>query len=438
MNFRYARRTDHSRSFMTPTTQLALDGGRPSLANGHNASSSSSALPGLDVSHAVPPPDAAEWNHPKVAKLERHWQRSTGRAHVVACRSGRVALHIALAGLELRNGDEVICPADAIELAHALSRSDLVAVPADLDPRTLHIAPEEVERAVTDRTQAIVVLDSHGTTADYNAIDAVADRHGLALIEDGSQSLGAAYDRRPVGSLGEVSLCSLTGEDVRSSLGTCGLFATDNDALAAGARRMLLVNNDLVDDAGADGNATTGWTCQLSGLDAAVADTQLHVREERLAARCVNGSHLRDRLRAVPGIWIPDIVRSATHVYTSLPMVVVPDELGLPEAAASTLRDTVIDCLTAEGLWVDRWQPQPLGIAFGLGPTLNHAKGDFPVAEAMLATGLVLGRHRSPFDPPQTIATMDRIADCYHKVFVTNTARLRSLTEQRFNASVMT
>ena len=363
-----------------------------------------------------------------VARLERRWQDATGRAHVVACRSGRVALRLAVASLDLSPGDEVVFPADAVELAHAINRNDLVAVPADLDPRTIHIDPEAVEAAITERTQAVVAVDCHGTTADYRVLGAIAARHGLAMVEDGSQSLGATYNHGPVGSHGDVSLCSLTGNDARSSLGTGGLLATDDDTMASVARRMLLVNNEPPE----------GWTCQLSELDAAVADAQLRQRHDRLVTRCVNGSHLRDRLGSIAGLWVPDTVRTASHVYTSLPMVVVPDELGLPEPTAAVLRDTVIDCLTAEGLWIDRWQPQPFTDTYGFDGAYDAEPGEFPVAEWLMTTGIVLGHQRPPFDPPHTTATMDRIADAFIKVFVDNADRLRRLTEERYNATNMT
>lgn len=405
------------------------------MAKGYDASWPPTGSAGIGALAGVPPPEADDWNHPMVARLERHWQDSTGRDHVIACRSGRVALLFALTSLDLGPGDEVICPADSVELRHYLERSGLIAVPADLDPQTLQLSPEAVEQAITVNTQAVVVVDQHGTTADYRALRSVADRHGLALIEDGSQSVGAAYEGRPVGSFGHISLCSLVGEDVRSSLGTGGLFATDCPDLAATARRLLIVNNEAGMASGGEG--ATGWTCQLSDLDAAVADSQLRRRQDRIADRCMNGSHLRARLASIAGIWTPDVLRSASHVYTSLPLVVVPDELGLPESSAVTLRDTVVDCLTAEGLWVDRWQPQSLGAALGSGSGMGGRPGEFPVAEALLANGIMLGPQRSPFDPPHTIETMDRIAECFEKVFVENADRLRSLTLQRSELNAM-
>ncbi|MEL7155034.1 MAG: DegT/DnrJ/EryC1/StrS family aminotransferase [Actinomycetota bacterium] len=381
-------------------------------------------------------------------KLERRWSDATGRTHVVACRSGRVAMALALAGLELEPGDEIICPGDALAVARAVTSAGYTAVAADLHPLHLHLDPNAVEDAITDRTRAVIAVDQHGTTADYRSLSDICRRHGLSLIQDGSQSLGAIFDQRPVGSHGDASICSFVGEDLRSSLGTAGIYATDDHDLAMAARRRLLVNNEAT-PLGFEPDAMSGWSCQLSELDAAVCEVQLRTTWSRLATRARNGRHLRRRLASIPGIWVPDAVRGASHVHTSMPLLVMPDELGLGEHTAATLRDTVIDCLTAEGLWIDPWHPQPFGRepfgrqAAGRGPQpalepwAIHARpaGHMPVASALLATGMVLGQARCPFDSPNDEKTMDRIAECFAKIFVENADRLRTITEERHRIS---
>ncbi|MEM8925762.1 MAG: DegT/DnrJ/EryC1/StrS family aminotransferase [Actinomycetota bacterium] len=393
-------------------------------------------------------PGTEPFGQPMLRKLERRWADAVGRRHAIACRSGRVALVLALAGLEMEPGDEVIIPGDAVWLARAVAAAGYTPVATDLHPLHLHIDPQAVVAAIGPRTRAVVAVDLHGTTADYRQLVEICGRRGLSLIEDGSQSVGALFDQRPVGSHGEASICSFVGRDLRSSLGTAGLYATDDDDLAAAARRRLLVNNEHTDPMGPtdplgpdDGMA--GWTCQLSELDAAVCENHLRASWSRLGTRVRNGTHLRRRLSSLPGIWVPEPVRGANHVYTSLPLTVLPDELGLAESMAAALRDVVVDCLTAEGLWVDRWSPQPLGGATPggarpapvAGPVpwaiYGRAAGELPVAAALAATGLVLGSDRCPFDDPHTTDTMDRIADCFAKIFVDNADRLRDLTEER-------
>lgn len=431
-----------------PNIQLALDGGAPSLATGYQPSWPSDRRPASDLLMAVRQgPEADTWGQPMAQKLERRWRDATGRAHVIACRSGRVALAIALAGLDLEPDDEIICPGDALGVARAVGFAGGIAVAADLHPLHLHLDPKAVEAAITNRTRAVIAVDQHGTTADYRSLGEICRRHGLSLIQDGSQSLGAIFDQRPVGSHGDASICSFVGEDLRSSLGTAGVYATDDDDLAMAARRRLLVNNEAT-PLGFDPDTLSGWSCQLSELDAAVCEAQLRTIWSRLATRVRNGRQLRRRLASIPGVWVPDAVRGASHVHTSMPLLVMPDELGLGEHTAATLRDTVIDCLTAEGLWVDPWNPQPFGqigrgrnSGLALEPALEpwaiHARpaGDLPVASALLATGMVLGQSRCPFDAPHDGDTMDRIADCFKKIFVDNVDRLRAITQERYHLS---
>ena len=423
-----------------PATRLALDGGRPILASGIQSLWLSADVADLDVLAAIQSRTAGDYNNRFVSKLERRWRDASGRAYGVACRSGTVALRLAVASLELKPGDEVICPADAGHLARALSHDDIVAVPVDLDLKTHHIDPKAVEAAIGERTRAVLAVDKHGTTANYRALTAIGRRKRISVIEDGSSSLGAEFERQPVGSLGDVSICSLHG-DAGSALGTGGLYATDDDLLAAIARRSLLVKNDSW-PAGAAPIPTqerppgeedlfplSSQASQLSELDAAVGDAQLRRLEDESSVRAENGIHLRGRLSVIPGILVPEIEKGASHVYTSFPLMVLPDELGLAESTAPVLRDAIIDALTAEGLEVDRWQPQP-------GPNWSTT-GQFPVTDDLTVSAFVLGQQRALFGPPHTIETMERVADCFLKVVVNNVDRLRQLTLERFRAHVM-
>jgi len=421
---------------MSRSGDLALDGGSPALAAAGEVSWFAADHPDTDVWRKVRSSASGERQQHFVFDLERHWQEVTGRIHGVACRSGSVALRVAFASLDLKAGDEVICPADAIDLAAVLRRSDVVAVPVDLDLRTLHIDPAAVEAAITHRTQAIVAVDRYGTAANYRSLTSVARHHGLALVEDCSQSLGAFYDHRPVGAHGDLSICALTGDAASAALGTGGLLATDDDELALNARRIVLVSNEARPQKSTiDGDSLTGFTCRLSELSAAVGREQLRRNDDVLAARCDNGSHLRNRLSSIPGIWVPDVERGASHVYASFPVLVLPDELGLPEAAGTALRDTVNDCMAAEGVRLDRWPDQP-GHHLGQWPT-RQPGGAYPVAEALIADGLLLGRDGALFAPPNTTDQMDQIADCFAKVLVDNASRLRQIALERFHTHVM-
>jgi dTDP-4-amino-4,6-dideoxygalactose transaminase len=457
---------------MSAHNRLALDGGRPQLATEDIASwpqftsdddvaalrAARRAVDGIDafdplgdpatdgIAHGATADARTSTGGPlrrtRVAQLERAWSAVTGRTDVLACSSGEVAARLLTVGLELDAGDEMILPAGA-PLAPAMASMGVVPVYVDVDPQTLHIDPRAIEAAVGDRTRAVMAVDRYGTTADYRELDRITTNAGIALIEDGSSSIGATFERRPVGSLGTTSICVLRNHATGLALGTGALYATDDPAQGANAQRLLLVHDPLCSDltmgdglsAGAvpvprvtdrPGSAAS-FLAHLSGpiamsdLDATVAIDRLDSVEREVAARSVNGAHLRRALDEIPGIWMPKVARGASHTYASFPLVVVPDELGLPESTVSVLRDTLVDCVTAEGLWIDsaqrRGQPTP---------------GDqFPVLDAAIAGGLILGDARSPLTATGGTDHMDRIADCFIKILVENLDRVRQLTLDR-------
>ncbi len=361
---------------------------------------------------------------------------------MVGCASGEVAARLLAVGLELEAGDEVIVPAGA-PLAPALASMGVVPVAVDVDPQSLHIDPRAAEAAFGANTRAVMAVDQFGTTADYRALAHITAQAGIALVEDGSASIGATFDRRPVGALGTTSVCILRNPGSGPALGTGALLATDDPGQAANAQRLLLTHDPLAGELTIGGVFPLGTAssptsdhppepahslrAELSGpipmsdLDAAVALERLEAIERDLAARSANGAHLRRALAEIPGIWMPEPVRGATHTYSSFPLVVVPDELGLPESTASVLRDTLVDCVTAEGLWIDaaqrRGQPAP-------GPR-------FPVLDAAVSGGLLVGDARSPLGAIDGTEHMNRIADCFVKILIDNIDRVRQLTIER-------
>ncbi len=428
---------------MTAPLRLALDGGTPCLATTPVAQWPAIEF-GDDLIAALAPGLAAGMlpgSAQLVRRLERRWSDLVGRSYVIACRSAGAAARLSAVSLELGAGDEIVCPVDATAIAWAMaSAAEAVPVFVDLDPQTLSIDPVAVEAAVTDATRAVLAVDNHGAPADYGALTTVARRHGLLMVEDGSASVGATYEHHPVGSLGLAGFCGLGHPGPPAGPLAGAFFATDDPEVADSARRVLLVSDDL----GLPATGSTpgaGWGYRITEIDAVVADSYLNRLDYEVTVRAANGRHLCRSLDDVAGIWMPAAPAGATTVHTSIPMLVQPDELGLPETAATALRDTLIDCTTAEGLWCDRSQPHAIvsTAARGLSQTGQRRpmprRAEFPVADAMWASGLVLGGRRGGFDPLQSLQTMDRIADCFTKILVDNVDRLRQLTIERMRVT---
>ena len=428
---------------MTAPLRLALDGGTPCLASTPVAQWPAFE-PGDDLIAALGSgfaPGLLPGSAHLVRRLERRWGDLVGRSYVIACRSAASAARLSAVSLELTAGDEIVCPVDATATGWAMATAtEAIPVFVDLDPQTLSIDPVAVDAAVTDATRALLAVDNHGAPADHGTLAAVARRHGLMVVEDGSESVGATYDHHPVGSLGLAGFCGLGHPGPPAGPLAGAFFATDDPEVADNARRVLLVSDDLGLPV-TSSTAGTGWGYRITEIDAVVADNYLNRLDYEVTVRAANGRHLCRSLEEVAGIWMPATPAGGTTVHTSIPMLVQPDELGLPETAATALRDTLIDCSTAEGLWCDRSQPQAMTSAAaagtaGFGPRrAMPRRAEFPVADAMWASGLMLGGRRGGFDPLQSLQTMDRIADCFTKILVDNVDRLRQLTIERMRVT---
>ena len=177
---------------------------------------------------------------PKVAEFERALAAVAGTADAVAVSTGTAALHAALYAVGVATGDEVIVTAMTFA-ASANAAAFLGATPvfADVRPDDLLIEPRHVEAGITKRTKAIVAVDYAGQPCDYDALGAIAKKHGVALVDDACHAIGGSYCGRPVGSLATISAFSF--HPVKHvATGEGGAVTTDDNDLA---RRVRLFRN---------------------------------------------------------------------------------------------------------------------------------------------------------------------------------------------------
>lgn len=247
-----------------------------------------------------------------VADLEDRLAEYFEVRHAVLTSSGTAALHSAYAALGLGDGDEVIVPAytfhaTATPLFHLRAKPVLV----DCDPLG-NLDPEQVEAAITPATKALVVTHMWGVPAKLDKLTAIADRHGLALVEDGSHAHGAAYNDRKVGSFGTVAAFSMNGPKPLSA-GEGGFVLTDDEEVYY---RTLLhgqynkrCRTEIPKTHSLSRYAVTGMGLKLRihPLAAALASDQLDHLDARLAARRRIASRMIDALRDVPGIRVPEV-----------------------------------------------------------------------------------------------------------------------------------
>jgi dTDP-3-amino-3,4,6-trideoxy-alpha-D-glucose transaminase len=176
---------------------------------------------------------------PEVEAFEAEFAAASGVAHAVGVNTGTDALMLALKVLDIGPGDEVVtAPLTAAYTALAIRMAGATPVFADLDPARCTLAPATVEAAITPRTRAIVPVHLYGQPADMTALAAIADRHGLPIVEDCAQAHLATSDGRPVGTFGTLSAFSFYPTKNLGALGDGGAVVTNDAGLAARLRRL--------------------------------------------------------------------------------------------------------------------------------------------------------------------------------------------------------
>lgn len=218
---------------------------------------------------------------PEVGALERALARRVKVAHCIACSSGTDALQLALRGLGIGPGDEVIVPGFSF-VASASSVALVGARPVyvDISPATCLIDSERVEAAITPRTRAFMAVSLFGQCADMAALGALAEARGLAVVEDAAQSLGATYHGRPSGSLSRVAATSFFPSKPLGAYGDGGALFTDDDDLADRLRSLARHG-----EVARYHHLHLGLNSRLDTLQAAILLVKLECFEEELERR---------------------------------------------------------------------------------------------------------------------------------------------------------
>lgn len=239
-------------------------------------------------------------------EFEKHYADMLGRKYALASPNGTAAILDAMYGLAIRPGDEVICPSitywASIVQAYVLGATPVFA---DVDPETLCIDPADLERRLTPRTKAVVVVHYAGMPADMDAIMAIAAKRNVAILEDGSHAHGARYKGREVGTFGDVAAFSLmTGKSL--PVGEGGILLTDDRRIY---ERALLYSHYTRHDEIAlaelkpfAGLPAGGFKHRMHQLSAAFGLVQLDLFPAQMAEidRAMNA--FCDLLEDVPGI----------------------------------------------------------------------------------------------------------------------------------------
>ncbi|MFN7279881.1 MAG: DegT/DnrJ/EryC1/StrS family aminotransferase [bacterium] len=240
----------------------------------------------------------------------------TGARHVIPCANGTDALQIAMMALGLQPGDEVITPSFTyIATTEVVALLKLKPVFVEVDPQTFCIDPAAVEKAITPRTRAIVPVHLYGQSAPMEALLDIARRHGLHIIEDNAQAIGATYTFsdgtiRQTGTMGTIGTTSFFPSKNLGCYGDGGAILTNDDALAD-KLKMIANHGQKVRYY----HEVVGCNSRLDTIQAAILDVKLKRLNDYIAARQAVAAAYDHAFAGHPAITTPKVAPGNTHVY---------------------------------------------------------------------------------------------------------------------------
>lgn len=283
----------------------------------------------------------------RVAMLEACFSKVCGVHHAVATSSGTAALHVALLAHGIESGDEVITTAFTfIASTNCILYVGATPVFVDIDPDTFNIDPDQVERAITPRTKAILAVDLYGHLCDMNALKSIADKHGLVLIEDACQAIGASVDTttdgtpggQMAGSFGTGVFSLYATKNVQAAEG--GIITTDDNEFAAKCR--LLRNHGMQRRYY---HEQLGYNFRLSEVHAAIGVVQMDRISAFTERRRANAQYLNTHLESVI---TPKVKPGYNHVWHQYTIRVQGD------------RDAAVKQLNEAGIGTGIFYPVPV------------------------------------------------------------------------------
>jgi UDP-2-acetamido-2-deoxy-ribo-hexuluronate aminotransferase len=314
---------------------------------------------------------------PEITELEKRLAAYVGTKHCITVSSGTDALLIALMAIGIKPGDEVITtPFTFIATGEVIALLGAKPVFVDIDPRTYNIDPALIEAAITDRTRAIMPVSLYGQCAEFDAINAIAAKHSLTVIEDACQSFGATYKGRKSCALSDIACTSFFPSKPLGCYGDGGACFTDDDALALKMRQVMNHGQDRRYH-----HPMIGLNGRFDTLQAAVLLAKLDIFEEEVALRAAIGTQYSAMFAAAAdgSIITPFIEEYNTSVYAQYTIQVEN-------------RDALQQALQAKGVPTAVHYPVPLNLqpAFA---ALDRPAGSFPVAEAVAGKVMSLPMH---------------------------------------------
>ncbi len=309
---------------------------------------------------------------PKLAEFERNVAEYTGTKHAVAVNSGTSGLHLCVRALRLKAGDEVITtPFSFVASANVLLYEKVVPVFVDIDSTTLNIDESKIEAAITAKTKAIMVVHVFGRPSPMREIMEIANRYNLKVIEDACEAIGAEYENRRAGNIGNAGVFAFY-PNKQITTGEGGIIVTNDDSVAEHAKMLRNQGRDTSSDWFE--HTALGYNYRLSDINCALGIEQLKRLESILNQRETAARKYGARLENNPHLILPEIDfpngRVSWFVYV----------VRLKENYTRARRDSIVSQMNSHGIGCGRYFA-PIHLQPFYVKTFGFKTGDFPVAE---------------------------------------------------------
>ncbi len=297
-----------------------------------------------------------------------------GVKHAIGCASGTDALQVALMALGIKPGDEIITTSFTfVATTETIALLGGVPVYVDIDPKTYNIDPSLIESAITKRTKAILPVHLYGHAADMDPIRAIGQRHGIPVIEDAAQAMGAEYKGKKVGGIGELGAISFFPSKNLGAYGDAGMVVTNDDRLAERVR-MIIVHGSRIRYK----HEILGVNSRLDALQAAILSVKLRYLDRWNEARR-SSARLYDKMLAGHDIVTPGEEEYAYHIFHQY-------------TVRLKRRDAVARFLAAKSIPHAVYYPIPLHLQEAF-KEVGRPKGSLPVTEQATDEVLSLPMH---------------------------------------------
>jgi len=296
---------------------------------------------------------------PKVIEFEEKWSAFTGAKHSIAVTSCTSALHLSLAALGFKSGDEAIVPAFTwVSTANVIEHLGGSVVFCDIDLQTFNLDVEQLKQKITSKTKAILPVHLFGLAADMDPISQLAKRHNLCIVEDAACGFGSLYNGQHVGKFSEAGCFSFHPRKSVTT-GEGGMITTDNDVLAKKLRRLRDHGAEMTDLQRHLGqkpylladHSDAGYNQRMTDLQAALGSAQMDrahdiIKERRRLAKIYD-----EAFSGLTWLKTPAHVDKCEHSYQSYPCLFEPEEIALDSVSRINLaRNDFMDKLQKNGI----------------------------------------------------------------------------------------